>query len=96
MLLSVCASFTHRRLNSWVYFRNVLNHLTVRRTPKLGQSARPAPHAASYDQNRHASLPTFVFRSFSRRMDGEPKKVRITQGRVYVDDVLVDTNNSVL
>ncbi|QEG26571.1 PAP2 superfamily protein [Gemmata obscuriglobus] len=40
--------------------------------------------------------PTFTFRSFARKMDGEPKKVRIAHGRVYVDDVLVDTNSSAL
>ncbi len=40
--------------------------------------------------------PTFEFRSFSRRMDGDPKKVEIKQGRVYVDNVLVDTNGSAL
>ncbi len=40
--------------------------------------------------------PTFIFRSFSRRMDGDPKKVEIKQGRVYVDGVLVDTNSSAL
>ena len=40
--------------------------------------------------------PTFTFRTFARKMNGEPKKVRITQGRVYVDDVLVDTNSSAL
>lgn len=40
--------------------------------------------------------PTFEFRSFSRRSDGNPKKVAIRQGRVYVDGVLVDTNSSAL
>jgi len=38
--------------------------------------------------------PTFTFRTFTRKMDGEPKNVRITAGRIYVDDTLVDTNIS--
>ena len=38
--------------------------------------------------------PSFEFRSFSRRMDGAPKKITIRQGRVLVDGVLVDTNSS--
>jgi hypothetical protein len=40
--------------------------------------------------------PVFEFRSFSRRADGNPKKIKIRQGRIYVDDVLVDTNSSAL
>jgi hypothetical protein len=40
--------------------------------------------------------PIFTFRSFSRRSDGKPKTIRIRQGRVYVDDVLVDTHSSAL
>ncbi len=38
--------------------------------------------------------PRFAFRSFSRKANGEPKRVEIRQGRVYVDGVLVDTNSS--
>jgi len=40
--------------------------------------------------------PYFEFRSFSRQPDGNPKKVKIQQGRVYVDGVLVDTNSNAL
>lgn len=40
--------------------------------------------------------PYFEFRSFSRRADGSPKKVKIQSGRVYVDGVVVDTNSSAL
>jgi hypothetical protein len=40
--------------------------------------------------------PEFLFRTFSRRADGEPKTVRISEGRVFVDDVMVDTNSSAL
>ena len=40
--------------------------------------------------------PYFEFRSFSRQPGGNPKKVKIQQGRVYVDGVLVDTNSSAL
>ena len=40
--------------------------------------------------------PEFVFRTFSRRSDGEPKTIRIRQGRVFVDGVMVDTNSSSL
>jgi len=31
--------------------------------------------------------PSFTFRTFSRRADGEPKKVHIESGRIYVDGV---------
>jgi hypothetical protein len=40
--------------------------------------------------------PTFVFRSFSRKADGEPKKIVVKEGRIYVDDVQVDSNVSAL
>jgi hypothetical protein len=40
--------------------------------------------------------PFFEFRSFSRRSDGNPKKISVRQGRVYVDGVSVDTNSSAL
>ncbi|HEY1187416.1 MAG TPA: vanadium-dependent haloperoxidase, partial [Gemmata sp.] len=40
--------------------------------------------------------PYFVFRSFSRKADGDPKTITIRQGRVFVDGVLVDTNSSAL
>ena len=40
--------------------------------------------------------PYFEFRSFSRLSDGTPKKIKVQQGRVYVDGVLVDTNSSTL
>jgi hypothetical protein len=40
--------------------------------------------------------PSFEFRTFARKANGEPKKVRITAGRIYVDDVLVDTHGSSL
>ncbi len=40
--------------------------------------------------------PYFEFRTFSRRADGEPKKVIIRQGRIFVDNTLVDTNSSAL
>ncbi len=45
------------------------------------------------DANEH---PVFEFRSFSRLSNGEPKRVSIRQGRIYVDGVLVDTNTSAL
>lgn len=40
--------------------------------------------------------PVFEFRSFSRLPNGNPKLVKIQNGRVYVDSVLVDTNSSAL
>ena len=40
--------------------------------------------------------PTFEFRTFSRRSDGNPKVVKITGGRIYVDGTLVDTHSSAL
>lgn len=40
--------------------------------------------------------PCFEFRSFARKADGTPKKVRICEGRIYVDGVLVDTHGSAL
>ncbi len=40
--------------------------------------------------------PSFEFRTFSRRSDGEPKRVKITGGRIYVDGILVDTHGSAL
>ena len=40
--------------------------------------------------------PTFEFRTFARKADGQPKKVTITAGRIYVDGVLVDTHGSAL
>jgi len=40
--------------------------------------------------------PTFEFRTFARRADGQPKKVTITAGRIYVDGILVDTHGSAL
>lgn len=40
--------------------------------------------------------PTFEFRSFSRRADGKPKKVKIMHGRIFVDGVQVDTHSSAL
>ena len=41
-------------------------------------------------------FPSFEFRTFARRIDGEPKKVVIKQGRIFVDGVLVDTHGSAL
>lgn len=38
----------------------------------------------------------FEFRTFARRADGQPKKVRIQQGRIYADGLLVDTHASAL
>jgi hypothetical protein len=38
----------------------------------------------------------FEFRTFARRADGQPKKVRIQRGRIYVDGVLTDTHTSAL
>lgn len=40
--------------------------------------------------------PSFEFRTFTRDMEGKPKNVRITQGRIFVNDVLVDTHGSAL
>lgn len=40
--------------------------------------------------------PSFEFRTFARKADGQPKKVLIKQGRIYVDGVLVDTHGSAL
>ena len=40
--------------------------------------------------------PHFEFRSFGRLPNGNPKKVIVRQGRIFVDDVLVDTNSSAL
>lgn len=40
--------------------------------------------------------PSFEFRTFARKADGQPKKVTITAGRIYVDGVLVDTHGSAL
>jgi hypothetical protein len=40
--------------------------------------------------------PTFEFRTFARKADGQPKKVTITAGRIYVDGKLVDTHGSAL
>lgn len=45
------------------------------------------------DCNEH---PSFSFRTFGRKSDGQPKNVTITQGRIYVDGALVDTNSSAL
>lgn len=38
----------------------------------------------------------FEFRTFARKADGQPKKVRIQQGRIFVDGVLKDTHTSAL
>lgn len=40
--------------------------------------------------------PTFEFRTFARKADGQPKKITITAGRIYVDGALVDTHGSAL
>lgn len=40
--------------------------------------------------------PSFEFRSFARKADGEPKKISIRQGRIFVDGVLHDTHSSAL
>ncbi len=40
--------------------------------------------------------PSFEFRSFARKADGTPKKVKVDGGRIYVDGVLVDTHGSAL
>lgn len=45
------------------------------------------------DCNEH---PTFEFRSFSRLANGNPKRIIIRQGRIYVEGVLADTNSSSL
>ncbi|MEZ5307276.1 MAG: vanadium-dependent haloperoxidase [Pyrinomonadaceae bacterium] len=40
--------------------------------------------------------PEFEFRTFARKEDGEPKKVSIRQGKIYVDGKLKDTHTSAL
>lgn len=40
--------------------------------------------------------PKFEFRSFSRKEDGNPKMVKIEQGRIMVDGVLVDSHISAI
>lgn len=45
------------------------------------------------DVNEH---PSFEFRTFRRRSDGQPKVVTISQGRIRVDGQLVDTSSSAL
>lgn len=40
--------------------------------------------------------PTFEFRTFARGANGEPRKVTIKQGRIFVDGVLNDTHTSAL
>lgn len=40
--------------------------------------------------------PKFEFRTFSRKTDDQPKIVKIEQGRIKVDGVLVDSNSSAL
>lgn len=40
--------------------------------------------------------PSFEFRTFTRRADGQPKKIRIQNGRIYVDGKLTDTHGSAL
>ncbi|MBN9021977.1 MAG: hypothetical protein J0H08_07765, partial [Rhizobiales bacterium] len=40
--------------------------------------------------------PAFEFRTFARGSNGQPSKVRIAHGRIYVDGVLVDTHASAL
>jgi hypothetical protein len=40
--------------------------------------------------------PAFEFRTFGRRANGEPRSVRIAQGRIFVDGRLVDTHSSAL
>lgn len=41
-------------------------------------------------------FPAFEFRTFARRSNGEPKRVLIRQGRIFVDGVQVDTSTSAL
>lgn len=43
-----------------------------------------------------AEDPKFEFRTFSRKVDGQPKVVEIQQGRIKVDGVLVDAKSSAL
>jgi len=38
----------------------------------------------------------FEFRTFARKSDGQPKKVVIKQGRIFVDSILKDTHTSAL
>ncbi len=45
------------------------------------------------DLNEHM---IFTFRTFSRKSNGEPKIVTISQGRIHVDGVLVDSHTSAL
>jgi hypothetical protein len=40
--------------------------------------------------------PMFELRTFARKADGNPKLVRIENGRVWVDDRLIDSHNSAL
>jgi len=40
--------------------------------------------------------PSFEFRTFARDDNGMPKNVRIAEGRIYVNGVLVDTHGSAL
>lgn len=40
--------------------------------------------------------PYFEFHSFARKENGNPKKIRIEQGRIFVDGVLFDTHTSAL
>lgn len=40
--------------------------------------------------------PTFEFRTFARKADGQPSVVRISNGRIFVDGVLRDTHASAL
>ncbi|MBL8810744.1 MAG: vanadium-dependent haloperoxidase [Planctomycetaceae bacterium] len=40
--------------------------------------------------------PTFEFRTFSRKADGQPRKITVTAGRIYADGKLVDTHSSAL
>ncbi len=40
--------------------------------------------------------PSFEFRAFARDKDGEPRRVKIANGRIWVNEVLVDTHGSAL
>ena len=40
--------------------------------------------------------PTFEFRTFARKANGQPKNATVTAGRIYVDGKLVDTHGSAL
>ncbi len=42
------------------------------------------------------AFPSFSFRTFARRADGEPKQVKVEQGRIFVDGHLVNTTPSAL